>query len=217
MKTRLLALVLVLASTLAATPSASPSVALTPDVVVARMIDRNPSLQSYRSRVHVNVRLLSFPFLAPKLDGTSYFKRPNNFVVNFDRVPSYAKGFSKLFNDVGDPSAWNKDSNIVLDGRTSLDGHPAIVLRLTKKIPSSILAYTLAFVDPQSYDLVRMEWHYTSGGTIVMTQAYRRQGDFDVIASQHATIDIPHVRAIADSTYAPYETNVAFDNAVFSK
>lgn len=210
---RLVTLVVLGAVTLAVTPAHS----VTPQVVVQRMIDRNPSLQSFRSQVHVNVRLLSFPFLAPKLDGTSFFKRPDNYVVDFDRMPGYAKGFSKLFNDIGDPAAWSKDSNVVLDAQTSLDGHPAIVLRMTKKIPSSILAYTLAFIDPQSYDLERMEWHYTSGGTIAMTQTYRKQGNFDVISSQHADIQIPHIYAVADSTYGPYETNVAFADAVFTK
>jgi hypothetical protein len=210
---RLVALIVLATVTLGVAPARG----LTPEVVVGRMIARNPSLQSFRSRVHVNVRLLSFPFLAPKLAGTSYFKRPDNYVVDFDRVPGYAKGFSKLFNDVGDPAAWSKDSNLAIDAQTSLDGRPAIVLRMTKKIPSSILAYTLAFVDPQSYDLERMEWHYASGGTIVMTQTYRKQGDFDVISSQHADIQIPHIHAVADSTYGPYETNVAFADAVFTK
>ncbi|HVS46953.1 MAG TPA: hypothetical protein VMS32_09830 [Verrucomicrobiae bacterium] len=195
----------------------APAPSATPADVIQKMVDRNPSLQTFRSRVHVNVRMLNFPFLAPKLDGTSYFKRPDNYVVDFDRMPGYAKGFSKLFDDVGDPSSWGKDQNVVLDGRASLNGRTAIVLRLTKKIPSSILAYTLAFVDPKTYDLEQMEWHYTSGGTIVMTQTYRLQGTFAVISSQHATIDIPHIHAVADSTYGPYETNVAFADAVFVK
>jgi outer membrane lipoprotein-sorting protein len=210
---RLLASIALLAFVLGVAPAPSA----TPADVIQKMVDRNPSLQTFRSRVHVNVRMLNFPFLAPKLDGTSYFKRPDNYVVNFDRMPGYAKGFSKLFDDVGDPASWGKDQNVVLDGRASLNGSTAIVLRLTKKIPSSILAYTLAFVDPKTYDLEQMEWHYTSGGTIVMTQTYRLQGSFAVISSQHATIDIPHIRAIADSTYGPYETNVAFANAVFAK
>jgi outer membrane lipoprotein-sorting protein len=176
------------------------------------MISRNPSLESYRARVHVNVRLLSFPFLAPKLDGTSYYHRPDKYEVVFDRMPSYAKGFQRLFDDVGDAAAWEKDQNIALDGMRDLDGRSVIVLRLTKKIHSDILDHTLAYVDPSSFELLQMEWYYTSGGKITMTQQYRELGGYSVPAAQHATIEIPHVHAVADASYEAYQTNVAADD-----
>lgn len=176
--------------------------------VIARMTDRNPTLRSYRARVHVDVRMLNFPFLAPKLDGTSYFQRPDFYEVVFDRMPSYARGFSRLFDDVGSPRAWQKNQNVTIDGTAWLAGRPMIVLRMTKKIHSDILDHTLAYVDPYSYALVQMEWYYTSGGKIAMTQGYRLQGAYWLLAEQHATIDIPHVHAIADATYGTYDTNV---------
>lgn len=188
---------------------------LSATTIIGRMLSRNPSLESYRARVHVNIRMQNFPFLAPKLEGTSYFKRPDNYEVVFDRVPSYAKGFSKLFNDVGDPAAWQKDQYVTYSGTTMLGGRPMLVLTMTKKIHSSILDHTTAFVDPSNYELVRMEWHYTSGGVIAMSQAYRNEGGYDVISAQHATIDIPHIRAVADSYFATYRTNIAVSGAVF--
>lgn len=206
--------VVALAAVSACLLGAVPAPPLTAQTIIARMENRNPALQSYRVRVHVNVRMLNFPYLAPKLDGTSYYKRPEAEVV-FDRVPSYAKGFGKLFNDIGDPGAWGKDQDIAYQGTALVAGRPMLVLRMTKKIHSDILAYTLAFVDPQSYELAQMEWHYTSGGLITMTQSYRNEGTYSVIASQHASITIPHVRAVADSTYGAYQTNVAVDSGVF--
>lgn len=185
--------------------------------ILSKMTDMNPSLASYRARVHVDVRMLNFPFLSPKLDGTTYFKRTNGYVVTFDRVPGYAKGFEKLFDDVGDPTGWEKDSNITFDGVRQLDGRPMLVLKMTKKIYSTIIDDTLAFIDPTTYELNRMEWHYRSGGLIVMRQWYRNEGNFKVLSQQHADINIPHVRAVADSNYGIYQTNVAVDDAVFGK
>jgi hypothetical protein len=176
--------------------------------IIARMADRNPALQSYRARVHVNVRMLNFPFLAPKLDGTSYFKRPGTYYVVFDRIPGYARGFQRLFDDVGNPVAWERDQNVVVQGTTWLNGRPTIVLRLTKKIHSDILDHSLAYVDQASYALMQMEWYYTSGGKITMTQQYGQQGPYSVVSAQHATIDIPHVHALADASYGNYQTNV---------
>lgn len=187
----------------------NPSIPADAHAVVEKMIARNPSLQSYKARVHVDVKMLSFPYLAPKLDGTSYYKRPDTYEVVFDRMPGYAKGFQKIFNDVGDPGAWEKDQNIALDGTSTLWGHPMIVLRLTKKIHSDILDHTLAYVDPYSYALIEMAWFYTSGGKITMTQTYAKNGSYYVLSSQHADIDIPHIRAVADASYNQYQTNVA--------
>lgn len=211
MKLLRLAAGLVLATIAAVTmPAAAPAASDVPNAheVLGRMVDLNPSLQSYRARVHVDIRMLSFPFLAPKLDGTSFYKRPDTYEVVFDRMPSYAKGFERLFNDIGDPLAWEKDQNVSTDSEMLLDGRPTIVLRLTKKIHSTILDHTLAYVDAASYALVRMEWYYTSGGKITMTQQYGKQGNYWVPASQHADIDIPHVRAVADAHFGDYETNV---------
>ena len=185
--------------------SAAPTDART---IIERMAARNPSLESYRARVHVDVRMVSFPFLAPKLDGTSYYKRPDLYVVVFDRMPSYARNFGRLFNDVGNPLAWQHDQNVTFSGTTSLGGRQMLVLRLTKKIHSDILDHTLAYVDASDYSLLQMEWYYTSGGKITMSQQYRTEGSYSVLAQQHATIDIPHVRAIADASYGAYQTNV---------
>ncbi len=185
--------------------------------VIERMLARNPSLTSYTARVHVDLRMLNFPFLAPTLDGTTYYKRPDRFVVVFDRVPSYAKGFSKLFNDIGDPAGWERDQNVTLVGTQMLEGRPMLVLRMTKKIHSTILDHVLAYVDPSNYELVRMEWYYTSGGKIVMRQWYRTEGAFTVLSQQHVEIDIPHVHAVGDSVYKTYQTNVAVDDKVFKQ
>jgi hypothetical protein len=191
--------------------SGVPPFALDSHAIVGRMAERNPTLKSYRARVHVDIRMFNFPFLAPKLDGTLYFKRPDFYEVVFDRMPSYARGFQRLFDDVGNPRAWEKDENITVDGTAWLDNRPTIVLRMTKKIHSDILDHTLVYVDPSDYALLQMEWYYTSGGKVTMSQQYRMQGNYSVLSQQHATINIPHVHAVADASYGTYETNVPVD------
>jgi hypothetical protein len=183
--------------------------------VIARMLARNAGLQSYTVRVHVHMRT-AIPFYSPNLDGTAYYKRPDNFAVVFDRVPSYGKGFQKLFDDVGDPTAWEKDSNIKLQGMGQLEGHPMLVLVLTKKIYSDQIKDTVVYVDPTTYELPEMDWHYTNGGTIVMKQYYSMENGFTVVSRQHVEIHY-RVRATGDSQYGPYQTNVAVNDAVFDK
>lgn len=50
-----------------------------------------------------------------------------------------------------------------------------------------------------------------------MTQRFRLEGPFRVLASQHATISIPHFRGVADASYGPYEANTALSDSVFAK
>jgi outer membrane lipoprotein-sorting protein len=183
--------------------------------VIARMLARNAGLKSYMVRVHVKLRTV-IPFYSPSLDGTAYFKRPDSFAVVFDRVPSYGRPFQKLFDDVGDPTEWEKDSNITLQGIGQLDGRPMIVLVLTKKIYSDQIKDAVVYVDPTTYELPEMDWHYTNGGSIVMKQYYSTEDGFSVVSRQHVDIHY-RVRATGDSQYEPYHTNVPIDDSVFVK
>lgn len=206
---------LLLAATLA---SAAPAPALAQQidqrVIVQKMLDRNPDLRSFQSHVHVDVRMTSFPFYSPKLDGTSYFKRPSNYEVVFDRVPPFAHGFDHFFSDMSDPSSWERRFNISVAGTTTIDGRRLIELRLVAKV-RGMIDHTSVFVDPSSYTVSQLEWHYYNGGTITMQQWYRSEGGYTLLSQQRATIDIPHVRASAQAMYTDYRTNVAVDDGVF--
>lgn len=197
---------------LAQTPSAPDAHA-----IIRQILERNPSLASFQTRVHVRVRMLNFPFVSLGLDGTSYYRRPDNYEVVFDRVPGYASGLKHVFAHIADPASWERDWNVACTGLHAIDGRSLLQLQMTKKIPSPSVRETDAFVDPASFSIARMEWHYFNGGSIVMTQTYKVEGSYWVIASQHADIHIPHVRAVADATYDSYQTNVALDDTVFTR
>jgi predicted small secreted protein len=160
--------------------------------------------------------LKSFPYFAQHLYGTTYFKRPDNFEVVFDRVPSYAKGFEKLYSDIGDPTNWHKRFQIVRAGERIVDGHRDIVLRLTL-VQRGMIDHEYVMVDPVKWHIDQMEWSYYNGGLISMTQDFRQEGEFMILAAQHATIRIPHISAAAEASYRDYHTNVAIDDAVFTK
>lgn len=202
-----------LTASLAVPAAAAPG---SPSSILAGIASRNPALQSYQARVHVDVHMLNFPWLSPKLDGTSYFKRPDKYEVVFDRVPSYAHGIDKLFGTIDDVGEWVKDWNVGFDGVRNVAGHQFYALRMTKKIYSDQIKDAVAYVDPSTFQVARMDWEYRNGGSITMTQTYRQQGQFNVVSTQHADIQIPHVHAVADASYAQYQANVAVSDAVFT-
>ena len=109
------------------------------------MIDRNPSLESYRARVHVDVRMLNFPF--SRAEARRHVVLPASRYLR-SRVRSSARLCEEVFSASSTTSATRRRGRRIKTsrstGRRRLDGRTMLVLRLTKKIHSTILDHTLA-------------------------------------------------------------------------
>ncbi len=186
-----------------------------PESIVRNIVAQNADMRSYEAQVSVDFKLRSFPYVSEHLDGTTYFKRPDNFEVVFRKVPSYAKGFEKLYSDIDDPTSWTKRFDLSLVGQRTVAGHRDVVIRLVQKVRGQIDHEDVA-VDPVANRIDGMTWYYYNGGTIAMNQEFQHIGAFTLLAKQHATIHIPFVHASAEATYNDYKTNVAIDDSVFT-
>jgi anti-anti-sigma regulatory factor len=187
-----------------------------PAAVIARVMERNPNLSSFQGRLHVDIRLVSFPFIREHLDATTYYKRPSNYEVVFDKLPSYARGFEKLYTDIGDPSNWEKRFVITPAGDADFDHHRDIALHLVQRV-RGMIDHETVLVDPSTWTIDQIRYDYYNGGSITMSQAFRNVGGYLMLVSQRADIAIPHVRAVAYGSYSDYQTNVAVDPSVFEK
>ena len=182
--------------------------------VVANVVAQNAGMQTFSARVSIGIALRTFPYLSQHVQGTEYFKRPDNFEVVFDHVPSYAKGFDKVYDDVDNPTAWQQRFSVSLAGSAEVNGHRDLLLRLVQKVRGMIDHEDIA-VDPASWHVDSMTWHYYNGGTIEMTQEYEDVDGYSLLSKQHATIRIPLLHAAAEAVYADYKTNVSIDDSVF--
>ena len=187
-----------------------------PEAVIARVVARNPSLQTFQADVHVDLHMTSFPWLSPKLEGHTYFKRPNNYEVDFTKMPSYAQGFSKFYSDIGDPSSWPRRFAITVVGSHDYAGHQDLELRMVQRV-RGMIDHETVLVDPTAWAIDEIDYHYYNGGAISMTQQFEDIGNYSMLASQHVTVEIPHVHAVGTATYTGYRTNVALNDAVFKK
>ena len=214
---RIVAAMLGLLTALATTtmPGFAQGTELTPEQIVSKLAERNPSLSSFQA--HVDVRLhTGIPFLNPTLEGTTYFKRPSNYEVVFTKVPPYAKGIDKLYSDIGDPSAWEKRFTMALAGDTFINGRRDLVLRLVQRVRGMIDHEDVA-IDPQSWTIDKMTYYYYNGGTISLSQTFRYEGEYSVLSDQHADVALPHVpRVVGTAHYSAYHMNVAIDESVFT-
>ncbi len=184
--------------------------------IVDKLIERNPALSSFQAHVDVHMRMTSFPWYAPSLVGTTYFKRPNSYEVVFRSVPFWAKGFDKIYTDAGDPSSWNARFVVEVRGERTIEGRRDIELRMVQRVRGQIDHETI-FVDPARWVVDRVEYAYYNGGSIVLDQRFREQDGFSLIAEQSVRIKLPAVHAIGTAQYTDYHTNVAVDDTVFTK
>lgn len=187
-----------------------------PALILARVNERNPNLSSYQGRLHVQVRMVSFPYLRERLEGSTYFKRPANYEVVFDHVPWYAHGFDKLYSDVGDAANWERRFVVSYDGLRAYAGRTDVVLRLVQRV-RGMIDHETVLVDPVAWSIDQIRYDYYNGGAITMTQQFRNVAGYELLAGQSADIAIPHVRAVATASYDGYRTNVAIDDSVFRK
>jgi hypothetical protein len=183
-----------------------------PQAVIERMSAVNGSLQSFQAQLHVKGHMVSFPFFGGRLEGTYLFKRPNSYQVDFEHGSRFADPVKNLITEIANPSSWESLRNVAIDPQSqTFDGHPVICLRLTAKSDSDKLDYALAMVDPTTYELEEMEWHYQGGGSVVVTQTYGSVGQYLMVTSQHLELHMSGIRAVADATYTDYQTNVGAD------
>jgi hypothetical protein len=187
-----------------------------PAAILARVEERNPSLSSYQGRMHVDLRMTSFPFIRQHLDGSTYYKKPSNYEVVFDKVPPLAKGFDKMFADVGDPANWEKRFVVSYQGEREYQGRKDIELKLVQRV-RGMIDHETVLVDPNAWAIDSIRYDYYNGGHITMTQTFREVGGYSMLAEQNAEIAIPYAKAVAHGTYTDYKTNVAVDDAVFTK
>lgn len=187
-----------------------------PTTILARVIERNPNLSSYQGRLHVDIRLISFPFLRQHLDATTYYKRPANYEVVFDHLPSYAKGFEKLYTDIGDPANWERRFVITALPETEFNHHRALALRMVQRV-RGMIDHETVLINPDNWTIDQIRYDYYNGGSITMSQAFENIAGYSLLVSQKAEISIPHIRAVANGTYSDYHTNVALDETIFQK
>jgi hypothetical protein len=162
------------------------------------------------------MHMTSFPWYSPRLEGATYFKRPNNYEVVFRSVPFWAKGFDKLYTDAGDPGSWERRFTVEVTGEAVVAGKRDIELRMVQRVRGQIDHETID-VDPQKWVVDRVEYDYYNGGKIVLDQTFTDHDGYSLIAEQHVDIRLPAVKAVGSAEYRDYRTNVAVDDSVFTK
>jgi hypothetical protein len=186
------------ASPLRADENAAPVSGVVPAIVLVDLANDPRTPEGYSANVELHAKLHSFPFLSVTVHGTSTYRRPGLYHYQLTNLPRIASKFDDLRYDLGDPTSWSTRYDITM-APSSTDEAP--ILRLTPKKSAGMVAYLDIQTDAKHGRMLKATWTRHDGGTIVLTQTYAALGSADVVTAQHATFDIPHMRAELTATY----------------
>jgi hypothetical protein len=188
--------------------SQAPAPAAAPAIVLARLATDPRTPEGYSAHLELHAKLHSFPFIGVTVHGTSSYRKPGLYHYQLQNLPRIAAKFDDLHYDLGDPASWNQRYDIAMAPESTDD---APILRLTPRNPGLVM-YLDIETDAKHARMLKATWKRHDGGTIVLTQTYAAIGSADVVTQQHATIDIPHMRAEVTATY----TDITVDTPLFA-
>jgi hypothetical protein len=181
------------------------------DDLYARMQRVNTGLNTYQADVTVAIKMNSFPYLSPTLEGKAYYKKPDKTAVQFQSVPALAGQLKKVVGQMEPPSDWPKLYDV---SKTADDGSSATFKLVRKK--NGRIDHVDVKVDDKTATVSEMTYVYKEdGGTIKFTNQYDQIAGNFVVKSQTGKVDIPHYNADINSTFANYKLNVPVSDKVF--
>jgi hypothetical protein len=194
------------------TALAAPSIpASAQDDLFARMQHVNNGLNTYQADVTVAIKMNTFPYLSPTLEGKAYYKRPDKNAVQFQSVPALAGQLKKVVGQMEPPSDWPK---LYEWTKTSDDGSMAMFKLVRKK--NGRIDHVDVKVDDKTATVSEMTYFYKEdGGSIKFTNTYDQINGNYLVKAQTGKVDIPHYNADVSSTFATYKINVPVNDAVF--
>lgn len=179
--------------------------------LLARMAAVNTDLHTFSAAMHAHVTMRSFPFLSADLDGTYYYKAPDQQKVIFTSgVPLVAQQFDKLYAHIESPSQWQALYAIT----TLSDDGAATRLRLVPRKHGNVDDID-ATVDDKSATVSSMRWNYANGGYAELANRYGRVSGYLLVQSQTGHVQEPGYVADLSSTIDRYKVNGSLPDAVF--
>lgn len=206
------AILLLVAAWLLASPAADDVKA---SDVLARMAAQNASLRSYKVGVDFAIGLRKPLPWSFGLHGTYYSKKPDKAEMVFDSVPALAQNFQRFYASIGSAQTWPVTYDITLERATHSAAGDRYVLKLVPKKEGNI-DHVLLSVDGADYSLVRGEWYYRNGGTIVMDQQNQRVESYYLPKRQVAEFKLPSYEAHVQSEFGTYDLNANIPDSVFT-
>jgi hypothetical protein len=171
------------------------------DAALSAVVARNASLHDYTFDVTAHIALLTFPWIRFTLQGHGEYTKDGTYLVHFDRVPWFGKGFETISMASLDPKTWPDEYTFSLEKPAGT----STVLSLHDRKHTS-LDETLVTID-NDRTVREIRWNYAHGGHVRLSIVPQEVAGYALPQSEEAEIVMNTYRAMADATFSNYRVN----------
>lgn len=178
--------------------------------LLGRMMLVNAKLRTYTANVTLDIKMTTFPYLSPELNGTVYYKQPNKRVVVFDTVPALAEQAKKVYPKVDEPIDWPRIYTI-----TAMSDENGVTLFRLIPRKNGRVEHLDVNVDDQSATIKGYTWTYKDGGFVSFEQTFKTIAGNYLPNKLTGRVELPAYKANVTSALSNYKLNVAIADSVF--
>jgi hypothetical protein len=200
---RVLALLLgtLLLTAEAPNPSA-PTLSLEPQVI-AQIAQHNAPIEHFTFDVTAHIALLTFPWIRFSLHGHGTYTRGGEYVVHFDDVPWFGKGYDTMPMGALDVTTWP-----ALYTMSVASSQGTLTTLSMHDVKKSNMVEARAKLDAEQ-GLEQILWTYDYGGRVKLTVTPQQVDGFYFPGAEEAEIVMPNYRAMAWATFSNYQVVAA--------
>jgi len=180
-------------------PASSVALAPNPPRVIAAVAARNAAVQHFTFDVTARIALLTFPWIRFTMHGHGAYTRGGEYLVHFDDVPWFGKGYDTMPMSALDVTTWPQLYTMAVASSqgtlTTLSMHD---------VKKSNMVEARAQIDAEQ-GLKQILWTYDYGGHVKLTVTPLAVDGFYFPGSEEAEIVMPQYRAMAWATFSNYQ------------
>lgn len=181
----------------------STAPALTGQSLYTHTCQRNPSLSAYTFHMNVTLAMQHFPWLHFHIAGTGQNVRGRRYMVRFNKMPFFARGFENVDLSALDPRMWRSKYIVRLISQTDTTTIFSLRPRGAGQVQKSQLTNALVTLD-RRYATRSVALHYANGGTITLDLTPESTFGYWLPATGEAQIDMPGEVLSAHATMTGY-------------
>jgi hypothetical protein len=177
------------------------------DPVYQKVLDVNKGLQSYTAHISVETRLFFGRF---GLDGTVY-RRGDQSIVVFDRVPALARGAVNNMPTISGPGGWPRRYTMSIAARTADTTTFRLVplraehARSIDVVVSNALGLALEYT-----------WSNVDGQTITSDETYETIDGYELVRSCTTTTRGTSIHTVSTTVFTNYVLNATVPDSILA-
>jgi len=189
------------------TPAAGQTFDVRTDPVFQKVLGVNKGLQSYTAHIDVETRVFFGSF---GLHGTVY-RRGDQSIVVFDRVPGIAKSAVSKMPTINGPGDWQRRYAISIAARTA----DTTTFRLIPFSAERVRSIDV-LVSNASGLVLEYVWSNVDGQTITSDETYEAIGGYELVRSSTTTTRGGSIHADSTTVFTNYALNASVPDSILA-